>query len=80
MGAWNRVDIGLSYRPARLHRLADQFFEIDSWAPKSLKIPALCWFLRHETIDQITLKTPNPKCRLYWCLTEFTDWTYIQSF
>jgi hypothetical protein len=19
-------------------------------------------------IDQITIKTPNPKCRLYWCL------------
>jgi hypothetical protein len=23
MGAWNRVGIGLSYRPARLHRLAE---------------------------------------------------------
>jgi len=23
--------------------------------------------------DQITIKTPNPKCRLYWCLIEFID-------
>jgi hypothetical protein len=22
-------------------------------------------------MDQISLKTPNPKCRLYWCLIEF---------
>jgi hypothetical protein len=25
------------------------------------------------TIDQITRKTPNPKCRLYWCLVKFID-------
>ncbi len=24
-------------------------------------------------MDQISTKTPNPKCRLYWCLTEFID-------
>ncbi len=23
---------------------------------------------------KITRKTPNPKCRLYWCLIEFIDW------
>jgi hypothetical protein len=23
-------------------------------------------------------KTPNPKCRLYWCLIEFIDWRYSQ--
>ncbi len=23
----------------------------------------------------ITIKTPTPKCRLYWCLIEFIDWT-----
>jgi hypothetical protein len=22
-------------------------------------------------MDQIIIKTPNPKCRLYWCLKEF---------
>jgi hypothetical protein len=26
------------------------------------------------------MKTPNPKCCLYWCLIEFRDWIYtIQS-
>jgi hypothetical protein len=30
-------------------------------------------------IYQITKKTPNPKCRLYWCLIEFKDWRYSQS-
>ncbi len=29
--------------------------------------------------DQITIKTPNPKCRLDWCLIEFIDWRYSQS-
>jgi hypothetical protein len=24
-------------------------------------------------------KTPNTKCRLYWCLIEFIDWRYSQS-
>jgi hypothetical protein len=27
--------------------------------------------LKVVTMDQITIKTPNPKCRLYWCLIEF---------
>ncbi len=27
-------------------------------------------------MDEITIKTPNPKCRLYWCLIEFIDWRY----
>jgi hypothetical protein len=34
MGARNRGGMGLSYRPARLHRLAELFLGIDSWAPK----------------------------------------------
>jgi hypothetical protein len=34
MGARNRVGIGMSYRPARLHRLAESISGIDSWAPK----------------------------------------------
>jgi hypothetical protein len=25
------------------------------------------------TMDQITVKTPDPKCRLYWSLIEFID-------
>jgi hypothetical protein len=24
-------------------------------------------------MEQITIKTPNPKCRPYWCLIEFID-------
>ncbi len=31
------------------------------------------------SIDPITIKTPNPKCRLYWCFIEFIDWRYRQS-
>jgi hypothetical protein len=30
-------------------------------------------------MDQISIKTPNPKCRLYWCLIEFMDWRYSQT-
>ncbi len=30
-------------------------------------------------VDQITIKTPNHKCRLYWCLIEFIDWKYSRS-
>ncbi len=29
-------------------------------------------------MDQITIKTPTPKCRLDWCLIEFIDWRYSQ--
>ncbi len=30
-------------------------------------------------MGQITIKTPNPKCRLYWCLIDFIDGRYSQS-
>ncbi len=30
-------------------------------------------------MNQISIKTPKPKCRLYWCLIEFIDWRYSQS-
>jgi hypothetical protein len=26
------------------------------------------------SMDQITIKTPNPKYCLYWCFIEFIDW------
>ncbi len=32
--------------------------------------------LRVVPVEQISMKTPNPKCRLYWCLIEFIDWRY----
>jgi hypothetical protein len=31
------------------------------------------------TMDQISIKTPNPKCRLYWCLIEFLALRYSLS-
>jgi hypothetical protein len=34
---------------------------------------------RSTGMDQITLKTPGPKCRLYWCLKEFIDCEESQS-
>ncbi len=30
-------------------------------------------------MDEETIKTKNPKCRLYWCLIEFIDWRYSES-
>jgi hypothetical protein len=39
-------------------------------------------FYHEKTIysmDQISIKIPNPKCRLYWCLIELIDWRYSQS-
>jgi hypothetical protein len=30
-------------------------------------------------MDEGTIKAPNPKCRLYWCLKEFIDWRYNQA-
>ncbi len=30
-------------------------------------------------MDQISIKTPNPNCPLYWCLIKFIDWRYSQS-
>ncbi len=30
-------------------------------------------------MDQISIKTPNPKCRLHWCLIKLIDWRYSQS-
>ncbi len=30
-------------------------------------------------MDEETIKTQNPKCRLYWCLIEFIDWRYSQT-
>jgi hypothetical protein len=30
-------------------------------------------------MDEGTIKTQNPKCRLYWCLIKFIYWRYSQS-
>ncbi len=34
---------------------------------------------RDPVMDEETIKTPNPKCRLYWCFIELIDWIYSQS-
>ncbi len=31
-------------------------------------------------MDEGTIKTQNPKCRLHWCSIEFIDWRYSQSY
>ncbi len=33
----------------------------------------------HKSMDEGTIKTQNPKCRLYWCLIGFIDWRYSRS-
>ncbi len=33
-----------------------------------------------QFIDEGTIKTTNPKCRLYCCLIEFIDWRYSQPY
>jgi hypothetical protein len=44
MGTINRVGIRFSYRPAsRLHRQADRFLGIDSWAPLKMYKYRLCF-------------------------------------
>jgi hypothetical protein len=37
------------------------------------------YMLWEGTMEQISIKTPNPKCRIFWCLIEFIDWRYSQS-
>ncbi len=32
-----------------------------------------------EAMDEETIKTQNPICRLFWCLIVFIDWRYNQS-
>jgi hypothetical protein len=36
-------------------------------------------WLTESLMDEGTVKTKNPKFRLYWCLIEFIDWRYSQS-
>ncbi len=41
----------------------------------SVRLASVKWL---NSMDQITIKTPYPKCRLYWCLIEFINWRYSQ--
>ncbi len=42
----------------------------------SVRLASVKWL---NSMDKITIKTPCPKCRLYWCLIEFKDWRNNQS-
>ncbi len=39
-------------------------------APVALRKKRACTMYMH-VMDDVTIKTPKPKCRLYWCLVEF---------
>ncbi len=50
------------------------------------RLPGCCerrnniWDRCPGVMDQITIKTPNPKCRLFWRLIEFIEWRCSQSY
>ncbi len=51
-------------------------------APKTKKNKLAMSLLRMQIptrMDEETIKTQNPKCRLYWCLIDFIDWRYSQA-
>jgi hypothetical protein len=41
--------------------------------------PILNCYMYDTDMEYLIIKTPNPKCRLYWRLIEFIDWRYSQS-
>jgi hypothetical protein len=51
-GARNRVGIGLSYRPARLHRLAGQY---DNSVPSRFLAPIDCYKIPVQNLKILTL-------------------------
>ncbi len=60
--------------PFRFHFI--RFRALKSFDPDS---EIFCEINYYLIFDQITITTPNPKCRLYWCLIEFIDWRDPQS-
>ena len=64
--------------------LAKTYFDLKEYDraaffANGIQSPAGESFLKSYSMDQITIKTPNHKCRFYWCLIEFIDWRYSQS-
>ncbi len=58
---------------SELHPSNMSYLCLSSWTPKTkTKTP-------NKTRQDKTPKTPNPKCRLYWCFIEFIDWRYNRS-
>jgi hypothetical protein len=50
--------------------------------PQEMENPGIVLMNRLKSgagMDQISIKTPIPNCRLYWCLIEFIDWRDSQS-
>ncbi len=78
----NRVGIGLSCRPARLHRLAESIHGIDSWASQKFKRTGSGWtrkdWMIYTVEDQAFLRSydsaprpsppPPPLPSAKWCL------------
>jgi hypothetical protein len=60
MRVMNRVGIGLSHRPASLHSLG----ELTPW---NRFLDSLNFKNSDSGMDEGTIKTQKPKCRLYWC-------------
>jgi hypothetical protein len=55
MGARNRGGRGFSYRPARLHRLAESFLGIDSGAPYTFKNTSS----EHRIVSAVTVRSTS---------------------
>ncbi len=47
------------------------------WQPGSASSVMQDW--KGCSMDEISIKTPNLKCCLYWCFLELIDWRYSQS-
>jgi hypothetical protein len=61
--------------PDRVPQVLNNFAPLASSGPRAAGL----YTYSVQTMDQISIKTPNPKCRLFWCLIEFIDWRYSQS-
>ncbi len=75
------IDFGSAvvFQPGQL--FATFYGTVEYCAPEVLKgaHPLQIVLLLRMHMDQIFIETPDPRCRLYWCLTEFIDWRYSQS-
>ncbi len=50
------------------------------WAMQSLSFGKIhCIEIPLTSRSMVSIQTPNPKCRLYWCFIETGDWIYSQS-
>jgi hypothetical protein len=85
----HRFQLARSYRPAYI-RTGIPFSTVKARL-KTVRVATLVSIrLSVRDMDEWTIKTPNPKCRLFFkidlltdfaalCLTDFIDWRYIHS-